>query len=331
VEPALLVLVVTAAVAFAWTNGFHDASNAVATPLATGAVKPRVALGLAASLNVIGGLFGVSVAQTLQRSILEVPVAQPGLGLVLAALLAAISWNMATWWFGIPSSSSHALLGGMAGAGLVAGARVDWDLMQQKVLLPMVVSPVVGFFAAWLLAWVLLRAVRDAANGPMQRRFRMAQTVSASAMAVGHGLQDAQKSAGAVVIALVATGHVEADGPVPLWVRLAVALSLGAGTAFGGWRIIRTLGRRIAPVYPATGFAAEAVAAGALYAASGVFAAPVSSTHVMVASVMGAGATGGLRVIRWQVVRSIAAVFVLTPVVTAGLAALLYLAADHLP
>jgi PiT family inorganic phosphate transporter len=324
VEPALLVLVVVTAVVFAWTNGFHDASNAVATPLATGALTPRVALALAASLNVVGGLFGVSVAQTLQRSLLEVPVARPGLGLVLAALLAAVAWNLATWWFGMPSSSSHALLGGMAGAGLVAGARVDWELMQQKVLLPMVLSPIIGFFAAWLLAWLLLRAARDAAHGPMLRRFRLAQTVSASAMAVGHGLQDAQKSAGAVVIALAATGHVAEDGPVPLWVRLTIALSLGTGTAFGGWRIIRTLGRRVAPVTPATGFAAEAVAAGALYAASGVFAAPVSSTHVIVASVMGAGATGGVRAIRWQVVRKIAAVFLLTPVATAALAALLY-------
>jgi PiT family inorganic phosphate transporter len=143
-------------------------------------------------------------------------------------------------------------------------------------------------------------------------------------MALGHGLQDAQKSAGAVVIALVATGHVSDPQAVPIWVRLTVALSLGAGTAFGGWRIIRTIGRRIAPVNPTTGFAAEAVAAGALYAASGVFAAPVSSTHVIVASVMGAGATGGIRVIRWQVVRKIGIVFLLTPVVTASLAALLY-------
>jgi PiT family inorganic phosphate transporter len=324
VEPALLVLVVLAASSFAWTNGFHDASNAVATSLATGALTPRVALPLAAVLNVIGGLFGVSVAQTLQSSLLEVPVAQPGLGLVLVALLAAIAWNVGTWWFGLPSSSSHALLGGMAGAGMVAGARVDWGLMQERVLLPMLVSPVVGFLGAWLLTRLLLRATQDAAHGSMLRRFRMGQTVSASAMALGHGLQDAQKSAGAVMIALVATGHAHPDGSVPMWVRLLVALSLGAGTAFGGWRIIRTLGRRITTVDPVTGFAAETVAAGALYTASGVFAAPVSSTYVIVASIMGGGATRGLRAIRWCVVRRIAAVFVLTPVVTAGLAALAY-------
>ena len=154
-EPALLlVLVVAAAAGFAWLNGFHDASNAVATSLATRALTPRVALTLAAALNVIGGLFGVSVAQTLQGSLLEVPVAQPGVGLVLVALLAAIAWNLGTWWFGMPSSSSHALLGGMAGAGLVAGARIDWGLMQERVLVPMLVAPLVGFFAAWgAYAW----------------------------------------------------------------------------------------------------------------------------------------------------------------------------------
>lgn len=324
-EPALLLLVVSAAVVFAGTNGFHDAANAVATSLATGALTPRVALALAAVLNAIGGLFGVSVAQTLQGSLLEVPVAQPGIDLVLAALLAAIVWNLGTWWFGMPSSSSHALLGGMAGAGLAAGARIDWELMQERVLLPMVASPIIGLLGAWLLSRLLLRVAQDAAHGSTLRRFRMGQTVSASAMALGHGLQDAQKSAGAVMIALIASGHATRDSAaVPIWVRLLIASALGVGTAFGGWRIIWTLGRRITPIHPVTGFAAETVAAGALYTAAGMFAAPVSSTHVIVASIMGGGATQGVRTIRWRVVRRIAVVFVLTPVVTAGLAALMY-------
>lgn len=325
-EPVLLVLVVAAALVFAWTNGFHDASNAVATPLATGALTPRVGLWLAAVLNVVGGLFGVSVAQTLQRSLFEVPVSHPGLGLVLAALVAAIIWNLLTWWFGMPSSSSHALVGALAGAGAAAGARVDWEVMQERVLLPMLLSPVIGFLGAWLLTWLLLRATQDAANGPMLRRFRMAQTVSASAMALGHGLQDAQKTAGVVLVALIASGNVDDGTTTPLWVRVATALALGAGTAFGGWRIIRTIGRRISAVNPVTGFTAEAIAAGSLYAASGAFAVPVSSTHVIVASVMGSGATGGLRAIRWLVVRRIAVVFAVTPLATAAMAALIYLA-----
>jgi PiT family inorganic phosphate transporter len=322
VDLALVTLVLIALV-FAWTNGFHDASNSVATSLATGALTPRVALGLAAVLNVIGGLFGVAVAQTLRRSV-DVPIDQPGLGLVAAALLAAIGWNVLTWWLGMPSSSSHALIGSLAGAGLVAGARVDWAVLESKVLLPTLLSPVVGFAAAWVVVALLTRATKDGPHGPMLRRFRLAQTVSASAVAFGHGLQDAQKTAAVVTLALVADGRATAGGPVPLWARLAVSLALGVGTAFGGWRIIRTVGRRIHPVDPLRGFTAELVAAGALYAASGVLAAPVSSTHVIVASVMGGGATQGLRTIRWLVVRQIAVVFVVTPLATAAAAAGLY-------
>jgi len=323
VEPALAVAVV-AALVFAWTNGFHDASNSVATSLATGALTPRVALAMAALLNVVGGLFGVSVAETLRRSLLVVPVDNPGLGLVVAALFAAIGWNLFTWRVGLPSSSSHALFGALAGAGLAAGVTVDWDALGRYVLLPMLVSPVVGLTLAWLLVAALSRAVQDAAHASTLRRFRLAQTLSASAMALGHGLQDAQKTAAVVLIALVAGGRASAGSDVPMWVRGSVALALGVGTAFGGWRIIRTLGRRIAPIDPMIGFSAELVAAGSLYAATGVFAAPVSSTHVIVASIMGGGATNGLKAIRWRHVRWIVLAFVATPLVTAAAAFLLY-------
>jgi PiT family inorganic phosphate transporter len=324
VDPSLLIVVVIAALVFAWTNGFHDASNAVATALATGALTPRVALAIAAVLNVVGGLFGVSVAQTLRSSLLDVPIAHPGLGLVLAALLAAVVWNLGTWWLGMPSSSSHALVGGLAGAGLVAGAGVDWAVMVGKVLLPMLLSPVLGFVLGWLLVAALLRITKDVAHGPMLRRFRLAQTVSAAAVAVGHGLQDAQKTAAVVVLALVASGREDAGGPVPVWVRLAASFAVGLGTWFGGWRIIRTLGRRLVTIDPMRGFAAELVTAGALYAAAGVFAAPISSTHVIVSAIMGSGATQGLHAIRWQWVRWIALVFVTTPLATAAIAAGLY-------
>jgi PiT family inorganic phosphate transporter len=320
---------VVAVVIFAWTNGFHDASDSVATALATGALTPRVALTLTSVLSVIGGLFGLSVAQTLHIGLIEVPIARPGLGLVCAALLAAIVWNLGTWWFGMPSSSSHALLGGMVGAGLVAGAGIDWWLVQQSILLPMLVSPVLGFFAAWLFSRLLMRATQGSAHGITSRRFRMGQTVSTSAMALVHGLQDAQRSAGTVVIALVATGHLTGEAAsVPVWAGLLITAAIGGGAAFGGRRIIRTLGRGITPLHPVTGFAAETVAAGALFVASGPFAVPVSSTHVVVASIMGGGATGGLRAIRWRVIRRIAVVLLLTPMVTAGLAAVTYQLAD---
>jgi PiT family inorganic phosphate transporter len=324
VQPALVVAV-AAALVFAWTNGFHDASNSVATSLATGALTPRAGLGLAALLNVIGGLFGVSIAQTLRHFLLAIPVSEPGLGLVIAALVSAISWNLVTWRLGLPSSSSHALFGALAGAGLAAGVPVSWQAIGTYVLLPLVLSPILGFSAAWVLTAVLLRAVGDAAHAPALRRFRLAQTLSAAAMALGHGLQDAQKTAAVVAVALVAGGQVHRGDDVPLWTRFAVAVALGAGTAFGGWRVIRTIGRRITPIDPLTGFTAEVVAAGSLYAAAGLFVAPVSSTHVIVASVMGGGATRGMRAIRWRHVRWIVLAFLTTPVVTGAAAAVLYL------
>lgn len=327
-ESALLVVAVALALAFAWTNGFHDTANAVATSLQTGALTPRVALGLAAVLNGAGSLLGIGVAVVVGQQLVDVPVAHPRQTLVIAAVAAAIGWNLLTWWFGLPSSSSHALIGGIAGAGLAAGLRVDWGQMGSKVLLPMLASPLVGFVAAWLLALVLILAIRPARNATAVRGFRLAQTVSASAMALGHGLQDGQKAIGVILLALAADGGSTAG--VPVWVRLCVAVALAAGTAAGGWRIIRTLARRVAPIDPVIGFAAEAVAAGVLYLSAGVFGVPVSSTHTVTASIVGAGSTRGLREIRWLVARRIVIAWLLTPVVAAAAAGLLYLALELL-
>lgn len=324
-DSVLLAGAVTLALVFAWTNGFHDTSNAVATSLATGALTPRVALGMAAVLNAVGSLLGIGLAVLVGRRLVEAPVHNPGLGLVLAALISAIGWNLITWAAGMPSSSSHALLGGLAGAGLAAGVRVDGGLLASRVLLPMVASPVAGFVAAWLLTAGLLVAFRSARQAAAVRGFRLAQVVSASAMALGHGLQDGQKTMGVIVLALAA-GGVQSDDGVPLWVRLASAAALALGTAAGGWRIVRTLARRVAPIDPVTGFAAETVAAGVLYLAAGVFNAPVSSTHAVTAAVIGAGSTRGARRIRWRTVRRVVLTWLLTPIVTAFAGALLFLA-----
>jgi PiT family inorganic phosphate transporter len=329
VETALLVGAVGLALVFAWTNGFHDTGNAVATSLATGALTPRVALGLAAVLNAVGSLSGIGLAVLVGRRLVEAPVSHPGLGLVLSALLAAIGWNLLTWAYGMPSSSSHALLGGLAGAGLTAGVHVDWSLMGLKVLLPMLASPVAGFLGAWLLTAALLVAFRSARHATAVRGFRLAQTVSASAMALGHGLQDGQKTMGVIVLALAAAGVQPEDTAVPLWVRFGSATALAAGTAAGGFRIVRTLARRVAPIEPVTGFAAESVAAGVLYVTAGMLNAPVSSTHAITAAVLGAGSTRGGRRIRWRTVRLILATWVATPVVTALIAGALYLAFRH--
>jgi inorganic phosphate transporter, PiT family len=321
VGDVLLVAVLLAALAFAWMNGFHDASNAVATSLSSATLTARVALPLAGVLNVMGALLGVGVATTIGTRLLEVPVSSPGLGLVAAALVAAFGWNLATWSLGLPSSSSHALIGGLTGGAVAAGGVVRWDVVRELVLLPMLLSPLLGFGLAWLLMAGILRSVREVTYGTARRRFKIAQTVSASAVAVGHGLQDGQKTMGVMVIALAAGGH--AVEGVPWWVRISAAVALGAGTVVGGGRIIRTLGRRVVPVDPVSGFAAESVTAVVL-AGTAVFQAPVSSTHTVTASIMGAGSIRGRREIRWYVVRRILLAWVLTPLATAGGAATLY-------
>ena len=278
-DAALVVLVVVAGLVFAWSNGMHDAANAVATSLSTGALTPRVALPMAAGLNVVGALLGVRIAENLGTRLVEVPVSEPGPGLVLAALLAGFGWNLLTWWFGLPTSSSHALIGAIAGAGLAAGASVDWRLMLIWVAVPMVLSPLIGFVGAWLVMLMSLRLFRDAAHERAIRGFRMAQSVTAASMSVGHGLQDGQKTMGVLVLALASGGVLEdtldaagglgSDGQVPGMVRIGVAVAIGLGTLAGGWRIIRTMSRRLVRMTPATGFAAESVASSVLYVAAG--------------------------------------------------------------
>jgi PiT family inorganic phosphate transporter len=309
---ALLAVVLVTALFFAWTNGVHDAANAVATPLSTRVLTPRVALGLAAVLNVLGAMLGEGVARTIGIRLLTPPTDHPGLGIVLSGLVGAIAWNLFTLQRGVPSSSSHALVGGLAGAALAASTTVDGAVLFTHVLVPMVFSPVVGFFGAWLLMALLFRVFRDATYRRAIRRFRIAQAVSASAMALGHGLQDGQKTMGVMMLALFAAER-DVDGSVPVWVRLSAAMALGLGTYAGGWRIIRTLGRRVVHVDPVTGFAAETVASGLLYTTAYVFNVPVSSTHTVTASIAGAGTSlTGLRAVRWRVLRPIVAAWVVT-------------------
>jgi PiT family inorganic phosphate transporter len=245
--------------------------------------------------------------------------------LVLAALLAAIGWNVFTWWLGLPSSSSHALIAGRVGAGLVAGGRIDAEGVSQGVVVPTVLSPVVGLLAAWLLVLAVGYALRGVSRRLTLRRLRIAQTVSAAAVALAHGLQDGQKAMGAIVLALVAAGRSHGSG-VPLWVRFVAAGGLAAGTAVGGWRLIRTIGRRVAPLDALGGFAAQASSAVVLYLA-GAMGAPISSTHTVTGSVAGAGAAVGVRVVRWGLLQRILLTWVLTPVVCGAAAALVQFAA----
>jgi PiT family inorganic phosphate transporter len=321
VELAIVITVVAVALAFDYTNGFHDAANAIATSISTRALTPRIALLVAAVMNFVGALLGQEVAHTVSDTIDTAGHSvNHGLVIVLAGLVGAITWNLITWYFGLPSSSSHALIGGLVGSALTAGAVVHWKTIVDKVLIPMVLSPMVGFLAAFLVMLAVMWVLRRRNPHRVYRGFRLAQTVSASALALGHGLQDAQKTMGVIFLALVTSGHADANDHLPLWVVVCAAGAISLGTYSGGWRIMRTLGRRIIHLDPARGFSAEAVGAGVLYTTAFVFQAPISTTHTITSAIMGAGATKRFSAVRWGVARSILAAWVLT-FPAAGLAA----------
>ena len=327
-EIALVVIVVLFSLGFDYTNGFHDAANAIATSVSTRALTPRRALLMAAVFNLLGAMLGTEVAKTIGSGIVDLTAdagipARQGLVMVLSAVIGAIVWNLITWWKGLPSSSSHALIGALTGVGVVSGATVHWEVILEKVVIPMIASPVVGFGLAFLAMVGLLWAFRNANPHKLTRRFRIAQTVSAAAMALGHGLQDAQKTMGVIVLALVAGGF-QTDSEIPLWVKLAAASAISLGTYAGGWRIMRTLGRKVIELDPARGFVAETVAASILYTTAFVFQAPISTTHTITSSIMGVGATKRLSAVRWGMAGNIAIAWVLTIPAAAAVAALSY-------
>ncbi|RKS72724.1 PiT family inorganic phosphate transporter [Motilibacter peucedani] len=304
-----LVLFIVVALAFDYTNGFHDAANAIATTVSTRALRPRTALALAAVMNLVGAHISTAVANTV-GGVIDPPDGTAGLTVVAAAVLGAMSWNLVTWWFGIPSSSSHALIGGLVGAALAAGASVHWHAVREKVLVPMVVSPVVGLVLGFLFMLAIMWAFRRANPHRAKHWFRYGQIVAAGAMSLGHGLQDAQKTMGVITLALLTTGHLSSF-EVPFWVVFACALSLSLGTYAGGYRIIRTLGRKVFKVDNTSGFAAQTVASAVLYGASH-WGLPVSTTHVTTSSLMGVGATRSLSAVRWNIAGGILVAWVVT-------------------
>jgi inorganic phosphate transporter, PiT family len=325
VDLAIIVAVVVVALTFDYTNGFHDAANAIATSVSTRALTPRIALLLAAVMNFVGALLGQEVAHTVSDTIdVSGMSANHGLVIVLAALLGAIAWNLITWYFGLPSSSSHALIGGLVGAALTAGAVVNWTTIVDKVLIPMVGSPLIGFVLAFAAMTGIMWIFRRSSPHKVFRGFRLAQTLSASALALGHGLQDAQKTMGVIFLSLVASGHASASDRLPLWVVIAAGGAISLGTYSGGWRIMRTLGRRIIHVDPARGFAAEATGAVVLYGMAILAHAPVSTTHTITSAIMGAGATKRFSAVRWGVARSILVAWVLTLPAAGSMAAVVY-------
>jgi inorganic phosphate transporter, PiT family len=319
----ILVIVVATALAFDFTNGFHDTANVVATSISTGAARPQVAIGMAALLNFVGAFISISVAATVANDVVNSEVITPTI--VFAGLIGAISWNLITWYFGLPSSSSHALIGGVVGSA-VAAAGLDAvlaDGLVGKVLIPAIVAPVLAFVVAGIGIAIIYRVVGYQRPGIVSRGFKYGQILSGGLLALAHGTNDAQKTMGVITLALIANGSLAANADPPLWVIASAATAIALGTYSGGWRIIRTTGTRIIKMDPAQGFAAQGAGA-AVILASTHYGFPLSTTHVINGGVIGAGAAKRLSAVRWGVAGNIVAAWVLTLPAAAAIGGLTY-------
>jgi inorganic phosphate transporter, PiT family len=319
---ALLVVVIVVALGFDFTNGFHDTANYVATWVGTRALTPRFAVLVSAFANLAGAFVTTAVAKTVGQGIIDTGLATEKT--VLAALFGAITWNLLTWRLGLPSSSTHALIGGLVGAALVQSgtAGVQWHGVWEKVVVPGAVSPVVGFAGAFVLIALIYRVFFRVHPGVAYRGFRLGQLGSGTWVAFTHGANDAQKTMGVIALALFTHGNISSFY-IPTWVKIAAGLTIAAGTYAGGWRIIRTLGQRIYKMQPEHGFAAQAAAGTTLYVGT-QFGFPISTTHVVTGSVMGAGAVRGVSAVKWGVAGNIVVAWLLTLPAAALVAAALY-------
>jgi inorganic phosphate transporter, PiT family len=311
----IVVIVVATALVFDFTNGFHDTANVVATSISTRAMPPRVAVGYASILNFAGAFISLEVAATVAQDVVSVNANSIGLLAVFAGLVGAIAWNLITWYFGLPSSSSHALIGGMVGAVFVAEGPENVFFQEGilgKVMIPALVAPVLAFIVAGLAIVVLYGVVGRLRPGPVTRGFRFGQVISGGLLALAHGTNDAQKTMGVITLALVANGTLSADEfHVPDWVVVSAATAIAIGTYVGGWRIIRTMGSRIHKMDAAQGFAAQGSGATVILAASHV-GFPLSTTHTISGAVIGSGAAKRLSAVRWGVAGNIVLAWVLT-------------------
>jgi inorganic phosphate transporter, PiT family len=325
---AILILVVVVAVCFDFTNGFHDTANAVATSIATGALKPRYAVAMSAAFNLIGAFVSIKVAATIAKGIVNphVLVGGDGLDLVFAALIGAILWNLITWYFTMPSSSSHALIGGIVGATLVAsGAKaVSFHELAQTVLAPAVLSPIICLLVAATGTFGVYKLIRLIGVDEAKRGYRYGQIGSAALVSLAHGTNDAQKTMGVISLALIAHGDINANHfYVPVWVKLACALAIALGTAIGGWRIINTMGNRLTEIESPQGFSAETASA-AVILASSYYGYPLSTTHVVSGGVMGAGVGKKLASVRWNVAGQMATAWLFTIPAAGAMGALVW-------
>ncbi len=319
----VLLAVLGLAVAFDYINGFHDTANAIATSVSTRALKPGWAIAMSAVANFAGALTGTAVARTVGAGLIDTNVESQSV--IAAALVGAIIWNLLTWRLGIPSSSSHALIGGLLGAALISAGFGSWqvDGIVGKVLLPLVGSPIIGFTIGLLLMVLIFNVFRRAHPAKLNGVFRRLQVLSAAWMAFSHGSNDAQKTMGIMTLALVTAGVIP-EFRVPLWVILVAATAISLGTAAGGWRIIKTMGSKVVKLDPVHGFAAETTAATVIFTASH-FGMPVSTTHVISSAIIGVGSSDRFKSVRWSVARSIVTAWVLTLPASGAAAAIAYL------
>ena len=320
----LLALIVLVALVFDFTNGAHDCANAIATVVSTKVVTPRFAVGAAALLNLGGALLGTEVAKTLGSGIVLPQVVEGSHVLVLAALVGAIAWNCITWYFGIPSSSSHALIGGLMGAAVAYTGfeSLNGASIVEKILLPLVLSPLAGFGVGFIVMLLIMFLFARANRSRLNRAFTKLQILSAAFMATSHGLNDAQKTMGVITLALFIFHRIDTI-TVPFWVKCVCAIAMAMGTALGGWKIIKTMGHKIFKLEPVHGFATETSAAAVICGAS-LFGAPISTTHTITACIFGVGSTKRLSAVRWGVAGNLLVAWILTIPASALIAALAF-------
>jgi inorganic phosphate transporter, PiT family len=319
-DDIVLVIVVATALAFDFTNGFHDTANVVATSISTKAMTPRIAVTYAAILNFVGAFISLEVAATVAEDVVEAGAVTPTV--VFAGLIGAIAWNLITWYYGLPSSSSHALIGGVVGSTIAAvgTGAVLFDGVVGEVLIPAVVAPIVAFVVGALAILASYRIIGRLRPGPVTRGYRLGQTITGGLLALAHGTNDAQKTMGVITLALVANGTLSPDAGVPFWVVVSAAAAIAFGTYIGGWRIIRTMGTRIIKMDAAQGFSAQGAGA-AVILASSHFGFPLSTTQVISGGVMGAGAGKRVSAVRWGVAGNIVTAWLLTLPASAAMGA----------
>lgn len=319
----LLFLVIILAIAFDFINGFHDTANAIATVVSTRVLSPIIAILMAAGLNFLGAISGTAVAKTIGSGIVGTSVPQE---VVVAALIGAIVWNLITWYLGIPSSSSHALIGGLIGGGIgFAGwNQIHWEVLWNKVIVPLIGSPIVGFVGGWILMNMLLNIFARFSPVFVGRFFRQGQIISSAFMAFSHGSNDAQKTMGIITLALIGAKQIPAEPfHVPLWVIILSAIAMALGTASGGWRIIHTMGTKLTQLTPIHGFAAETSAAAVIETASRL-GFPLSTTHIISSSILGVGSSKRFKSVRWLVVRGMIQTWIFTIPATIALSFISY-------